>query len=187
MLARVLFCIFVFIVLFDASFVTSQYNSFPNLTMEKLLALSDKEGNIPMEKLVSTLKALLTDSQKLHLIDTLLPKGFKLVHDKSEDSEVNAAEMKRIYEDTIIKNLTKVSMYELLDVPELLSNATRLRRIRNNICSPRPIRPKKHIKSRNPSNIPGASSYVVYERTVGVNVNEQLVQFNNRSLSVCED
>ncbi|KAH8740913.1 hypothetical protein FG386_002459 [Cryptosporidium ryanae] len=71
-----------------------------------------------------------------------------------------------IFFEMMSKNLSQIPMYELLDVPEMLSNATRLRKIQNAIRSRRPIRPRRQIKRRHPSNVPGASPYVVLEQVI---------------------
>ncbi|OII71829.1 uncharacterized protein cubi_00637 [Cryptosporidium ubiquitum] len=185
---RLSFCIFIFVTFFDISFVASRCDFSTNLTAEKIGELFDENcATISLEKLVFSLKVLLSDNQKMYLAKELLPKGFKLTPSKCEDSEVYSDEVKEIYEGIISQNLTKISVYELLHVPELMSNATHLRRIRNTICSPRPVRPRRHIKNRNPSNVPGASPYVVYEGMVEMYNSDSSAQVGNQSLSISDN
>ncbi|CUV04615.1 unnamed protein product [Cryptosporidium hominis] len=166
---RVSLYIFIFFVLFDI-FATSQYEISPNATVSRAEVLSFENSEISLKELASRLKTFLSVEQIIYLVQEIIPENLKLVAKSSEYDyfDVSESELKETYEGIIYQNLTKVPIYQLVHIPELLSNATHLRKIRNAIHSPRPIRPRKQIKGRNPSNIPGASPYFVYERVIEI-------------------
>ncbi|TRY53092.1 Uncharacterized protein CTYZ_00002505 [Cryptosporidium tyzzeri] len=169
--------IFIFFVLFDI-FATSQHEISPKLTVSRAEVLSYKNSEISLKELASRLKTLLSVEQIIYLVQRIIPEDLQLVAKCSESDcfGVSESKLKEIYEDITNGNLTKVPIYQLVHIPELLSNATHLRKIRNAIRSPRPVRPRKQIKGRNPSNIPGASPYFVYERAIEIYNSDSDVQ-----------
>ncbi|KAH8581627.1 uncharacterized protein ELE39_001757 [Cryptosporidium sp. chipmunk genotype I] len=158
-------CIFILIVLFEIIFATSQNDFFSNSTVRTRM-LPSNEAEIKLDELASRIKVLLTEQQIISLVQKIIPGDFELVSKSSKDDflKVSENELKETYKGLISQNLTEEPIYRLLHVPELLSNATHLRKIRNTIRSPRPVRPRKQVKGRSPSNIPGASPYFVHER-----------------------
>ena len=169
--------IFIFFVLFDI-FATSQHEVSPKFAVSRAEALSFENSEISLKELASRLKTLLSVEQIIYLVRKIIPEDFQLVAKSSEHDyfDVSESTLKETYENIIYQNLTKVPIYQLVHIPELLSNATHLRKIRNAISSPRPVRPRKQIKGRNPSNIPGASPYFVYERVIEIYNSDSDVQ-----------
>ncbi|KAK9174009.1 hypothetical protein CmeUKMEL1_16905 [Cryptosporidium meleagridis] len=162
--------VFIFFVLFEIIFATSQHDISSKVTGSRAEVLFIEDNKISLKELASRLKTLLSAEQILYLIREMIPVGYKLVakHSECDYFDVSEEEIKKTYENIIYQNLTEVPAHKLVHLPELLSNATHLRKIRNAIRSPRPIRPRKQIKGRNPSNIPGASPYFVYENAIEI-------------------
>lgn len=168
MLTKLLFCFYTFIALLNISYSETaeiQTHSLRNLTLNMLEPIFESEHSINLEGLASMLKIILTQEQIIDLVNYLIPGGVgESLNDTSCDyQDAIEVDSKEVYEDIVSKNLSSIPMYELIHVPETISNATRLRKIENIIRSPRPTRPRRQIKQRHPSNIPGSSPYVVYD------------------------
>ncbi|KAH7648609.1 hypothetical protein FG379_002079 [Cryptosporidium bovis] len=132
-------------------------------------SFNEKNGTLSLPSLkdiAESLLSLFTKEELRELILLIDPDYGKVICEacrrRFDDVEVPPD----VFFEMMSKNLSRIPMHELLDVPELLSNGTRLRRIKNTIEERRPIRPRRQIKKRHPSNVPGSSPYVVFENVI---------------------
>ncbi|KAF7457970.1 hypothetical protein HWI79_1536 [Cryptosporidium felis] len=125
-------------------------------------------GNaLKIHYIAGLLKSILNTEELIYLARLIAPINSRLESDGHLEEHWPSNNVSRnVYYEMTSLNLTGIPTYELLDVPELLPNATHLREIRNIIRSPRPIRPRRKFRCRNPSNIPGASPIVVCEKAI---------------------
>lgn len=175
MFTKLSFCFYTLIALFNLSYAgTAQVQSYlsHNSTLDVLWPIIKSDGRIDLEDLASVLKILLTKDQIITLVGKLTPSGIVIFRNDTicNGQDVPAEESKQVYENIMSGNISDTPLYELLHVPEMLSNATRIRRIENVIRSPRPIRPRRHVKKRHPSDVPGASPYVVLDQSIETHV-----------------
>ncbi|KAJ1604423.1 signal peptide containing protein [Cryptosporidium canis] len=151
-------------------------------TNEFKLALN---GTDDLDELAMVLINNLTPNQLFSLIEKLID-GCPGIYSKSTlypGVSVSEDELRGVYENVMSQNISNIPLSELLHVPELLSNATHLRRIQNKISSPRPIRPRRQIRNRHPSNIPGSSPFIVNERSIDTYKDNSNSHSDDQSLS----
>ncbi|KAK6591027.1 hypothetical protein RS030_111806 [Cryptosporidium xiaoi] len=162
-----LLCLFT---VYEFSFTTSEDALHPiNYTAPIDDVPNERNSTLPLPSLkdiADSLTSLLTKEELRELVLLIDPDYGKMICEacrrRFDDVEIQP----EVFFEMMSKNLSKIPMHELLDVPELLSNGTRLRRIKNTIGYRRPIRPKRQIKKRHPSNVPGSSPYVIIENVI---------------------
>ncbi|KAJ1606786.1 signal peptide containing protein [Cryptosporidium canis] len=169
MLIKLSFCLYALISMFSLSNATEytvQNELTSNSTINELkLALNGTGG---LDELAMVLINHLTPNQLFSLIEKLIDGCPEIYSNNTlyPGISVSEDELRGVYESAMSQNISNIPLNELIHVPELLSNATHLRRIQNKINSPRPIRPRRQTRNKHPSNIPGSSFFFVNERSI---------------------